>query len=94
VAFKNSIVLNSTSKYDLHIVIEDYPDVENLTSDNNLFFRKDSEIQLWYSTDGRDNWQGPVFTDLKKWSAETGFDKNSININPGFNNKQIDTIIF
>lgn len=87
VAFKNSIILNSTSKYDLHIVKEDYPDVENLTSNNNLFFRKDSELQLWYSTDGRDNWQGPVFTDLEKWSAETDFDKNSVNTDPKFNDK-------
>ncbi len=87
VAFKNSIILNSTSKYDLHIVKEDYPDVENLTSNNNLFFRKDLELQLWYSTDGRDNWQGPVFTDLEKWSAETDFDKNSVNTDPEFNDK-------
>jgi parallel beta-helix repeat protein len=88
VAFKNNIILNSTSEYDLHIVREDYPDVENLASDNNLFFRKNSEIQLWYSTDGRDNWQGQVFTNLKKWSTETGFDKNSVNTEMEFDGEQ------
>jgi parallel beta-helix repeat protein len=87
VNFTNNIILNSTSKYDLHLIKEDYADVKNLISDYNLIFRKDSILQLWYSTDGRDKWQGPIYSTLKEWSLETGFDSYSINTDPKFNEK-------
>ncbi len=84
IVIKNNIIYDNSSIYDIHLVKPNGIDIDEPVCDYNLIYRKNDTLNLWYSTDGRDGWQGETIHTLKDWAAVTPFDKHSISDNPGF----------
>ncbi len=71
----NNIISNNTAKYDLFITPANGTTIVGNSSDYNNFYRPTGSLQLY---------GGTLINSLSTWTTTTLFDKNSLNLNPGF----------
>lgn len=84
IVFENNILYDNHTRYDLHLLMENGRDIRDVVSDHNLYYRKSDSLFLWYSSDARGNWQGPVYHSLIQWQEKTPFDRHSLRDDPAF----------